>query len=206
MYPKKGRHARPSWHTRGFLEVVPGEITSTISGSEIVNIPSIDESTLRTVCDTLQDRAVVSFVVDTVKAGYQECFREHQENATSIASKAFAALEYSQGHGIDPRALLAATSDLLRNVFRTHDKLFWFHLGYQRYKTIDKPEMDLAQLKPLIPGNRILDYGCGSGYLAARLDKAGYSVITTDVLDYRYHEASHLPFKAIVCLRYLLSG
>ena len=40
----------------------------------------------------------------------------------------------------------------------------------------------------------MLDYGCGSGYLAARLAKGGYQVFTTDVLDYRYPEARHLPF------------
>ena len=40
----------------------------------------------------------------------------------------------------------------------------------------------------------VLDYGCGSGYLAARLAKGGYEVFTTDVLDYRYAEARHLPF------------
>lgn len=162
-----------------------------------MNVPAIHESTLRAVCDALRDHAVVSFVRDTVKAGYRECFRENQEAAASIAWEAFAALETSQQDGVDSSALLAATSGLLRNVFHTHDKLFWFHLGYQQYKTVDKPEMDLAQLKPQIRGKRILDYGCGSGYLAARLDKAGYRVITTDVLDYRYPDAQHLPFKVM---------
>jgi SAM-dependent methyltransferase len=162
-----------------------------------LNVPAINESTLRAVCDALRDPAVVSFVRDTVKAGYRECFCEHRESAASIASEAFAALKTSQGDGVNPSALLAVTTDLLRNVFRTHDKLFWFHVGYQQYKTLDKPEMDLAQLKPLIPGNQILDYGCGSGYLAARLDRAGYSVVTTDVLDYRYPDAQHLPFKVM---------
>ena len=40
----------------------------------------------------------------------------------------------------------------------------------------------------------MLDYGCGSGYLAARLAKGGYKVFTADVLDYRYEEARRLPF------------
>jgi SAM-dependent methyltransferase len=46
----------------------------------------------------------------------------------------------------------------------------------------------------MIRGQRVLDYGCGSGYLSARLDRAGFQVFTTDVLDYRYLEARHLPF------------
>ena len=40
----------------------------------------------------------------------------------------------------------------------------------------------------------MLDYGCGSGYLAAGLLAGGYEVFTTDVLDYRYEEARRLPF------------
>ena len=160
-------------------------------------VGAIDTETLNAVCDTLRDPAVVAFVADTVQAGYRECFTEHQEAAIELASTAFRTLESSQARGINPSAMLTATSELLQNVFRTHDKLFWFHVEYQRYKTVNKPEMDLAQLKPLIPGKQVLDYGCGSGYLAARLDKAGYAVMTTDVLDYRYPDARHLPFKAM---------
>jgi SAM-dependent methyltransferase len=45
-----------------------------------------------------------------------------------------------------------------------------------------------------LSAGRVLDYGCGSGYLAARLAKGGYQVFTADVLDYRYQEAKQLPF------------
>jgi len=63
-----------------------------------------------------------------------------------------------------------------------------------RYKTQTKPETDFQQLQKLLPGKRVLDYGCGSGYLAARLSQGGYEVFTTDVLDYRYEQARRMPF------------
>ena len=81
------------------------------------------------------------------------------------------------------------TSELLERTFRKWDPSFWFNQIYHQYKTQTKPETDFQQLQKLIPGKRVLDYGCGSGYLAARLAKGGYKVFTADVLDYRYEEA-----------------
>ena len=83
---------------------------------------------------------------------------------------------------------------MLDDTFRKSDPSFWFNRIYHQYKTQIKPEADFQRLQRLLPGNRVLDYGCGSGYLAARLAKGGYEMFTTDVLDYRYQEARHLPF------------
>jgi len=86
------------------------------------------------------------------------------------------------------------TSALLDDTFRKSDPSFWFNRIYHHYKTQIKPEADFQRLQNLLPGRKVLDYGCGSGYLSARLAKGGYEVFTTDVLDYRYAEARHLPF------------
>jgi SAM-dependent methyltransferase len=95
---------------------------------------------------------------------------------------------------IDERNLIDATAEVSRNIFHQGDPIFWFNQTYHRYKTEIKPQTDVKQIRPLISGHRVLDYGCGSGYLSNRLDQAGFQVFTTDVLDYRYPEAKHLPF------------
>ncbi len=96
--------------------------------------------------------------------------------------------------GLIPERWLKSTSALLDDTFRKSDPSFWFNRIYHQYKTQIKPEADFQRLQKLLPGRKILDYGCGSGYLSARLAKGGYEVFTTDVLDYRYAEARHLPF------------
>src|SRR5258708_35284644 len=111
-----------------------------------------------------------------------------------MVNHAFDRLSRSQRDGVDPNQLVNVTSALLEDTFRKSDPSFWFNRIYHQYKTQTKPEIDFQQLKKLLPGKRVLDYGCGSGYLAARLAKGGYNVFTTDVLDYRYAEARRLPF------------
>jgi len=155
---------------------------------------SARDRTLQTICASLGVPEGVAFVRDTVKAGYAEFFDDKRNDACAMVDEAFDALEHSQGILANPAKLVDAASRLLKHTFRKDDPAFWFNEVYHRYKTQIKPETDFNQLHKLIRGNRVLDYGCGSGYLAARLAKGGYTVYTTDVLDYRYSEAKHLPF------------
>lgn len=157
-------------------------------------IPAIRDKSLQAVCHALRNRQVVDFVHASVKTGYVEFFQNEVEHVKSMLDEAFNRLAQSQSDAVDPAKLVEAASFLLENTFRNGDASYWFNLGYHRYKTEVKPEADFRQVKPLIRGQRVLDYGCGSGYLAARLARAGYDVFTTDVLDYRYQEAKHLPF------------
>ena len=152
------------------------------------------DQTLMIVCQALRNQAAVNFGRASVKAGYAENFAALAESAARLVDEAFDRLAQSQAEAVDPQALIAAASALLEHPFRKNDAAFWFNDGYHEYKTRAKPETDYRQLRALIAGTRVLDYGCGSGYLAARLAKGGYEVFTTDVLDYRYDEASHLPF------------
>jgi SAM-dependent methyltransferase len=153
-----------------------------------------EERALRTVAETLRNRDVVEFVRATVKAGYLEFFADHGREVCAMVDHAFDRLARSQSDGVDPDRLVAVTTELLEDTFKKSDPSFWFNRIYHQYKTQTKPEIDFRQLEKLLPGKRILDYGCGSGYLAARLSKGGYEVFTTDVLDYRYPEARDLPF------------
>jgi len=111
-----------------------------------------------------------------------------------MVDEAFDRLAASQEGTVDVARLNDLTSLLLERTFRRGDKSFWFNSVYNHYKTQLKPETDVRFLTPLITGTRVLDYGCGSGYLSARLAREGYTVFTTDVLDYRYDEAKALPF------------
>jgi SAM-dependent methyltransferase len=150
--------------------------------------------TLLSVCAALRDAAAASLVRAAVKAGYHEFFPDRVDQIAGMVDKAFDRLAHSQQAGIDPPGLVAVTGDLIERTFRKGDLAFWFNQTYHHYKTVLKPETDFQQLNRLITGRRVLDYGCGSGYLAARLARGGYELFTTDVLDYRYAEARHLPF------------
>jgi SAM-dependent methyltransferase len=152
------------------------------------------EQALRTVAATLRNPRVVEFVSTSVKTGYREFFAASSDEVCGMVDQAFDRLVRSQQDGIDPGRLVEVTTALLDDTFKKSDPSFWFNRVYHQYKTQAKPETDFQRLQTLLPGKRVLDYGCGSGYLAARLARGGYSVFTTDVLDYRYPEARHLPF------------
>jgi SAM-dependent methyltransferase len=137
---------------------------------------------------------VVDFVRRSVMTGYREFFVDHIQEAEGLVEKAFDVLVASQSGGVNLDRLRKAAAALREQVFRQDDPDFWFNRGYHRYKTRLKPETDYHFLMPLIQGERVLDYGCGSGYLSARLARGGLRVYTTDVLDYRYPEAKDLPF------------
>ncbi len=155
----------------------------------------IQDQTLQAVCQALQNEVALNFVRASVKAGYHEFFPTAVEQVDSLVDGAFDQLAQSQQEAIDHSKLVASASTLLAQTFRKGDPSFWFNAVYHHYKTQLKPETDFQQLTGLITGSRVLDYGCGSGYLAARLARGGYEVCTTDVLDYRYDEAKPLPFR-----------
>jgi SAM-dependent methyltransferase len=152
------------------------------------------EQALRTIAETLRNADVVDFVKKSVKAGYREFFGDFSDEVCGMVDQSFDRLWNSQRDGVDPARLIEVTSELLDDTFRKSDDSFWFNRIYHNYKTQTKPEGDFQILQKLLPGKSVLDYGCGSGYLDARLAKGGYKVFTTDVLGYRYEEARQLPF------------
>lgn len=154
----------------------------------------IRQETLELVCRALRNPAAVDFVRESVRTGYHEIYTAQIPEADSLVEQAFNALVESQESGVDAEALSQTTGSLITGAFRKEEGGFWFNSLYHRYKTVTKPETDHSQLRELIVGRRVLDYGCGSGYLAEKLSRNGYEVFTTDILDYRYEEARHLPF------------
>lgn len=152
------------------------------------------QESLRAVGQALRDPGAVEFVRQVVRAGYHENFTADIDSADQLVQEAFGALVGSQAAGIEPAALEDISNALGTSLFQRGNTEYWFNAQYHHYKTIVKPEQDFEQIRNLIMGRRVLDYGCGSGYLSARLQRGGYEVFTTDVLDYRYEEARHLPF------------
>jgi SAM-dependent methyltransferase len=145
------------------------------------------------VADALQNPRVVEFVRETVRTGYREVFSVPSDQIDALVDAAFDELARSR-EAPQPPKLAETASDLAERLFGKGDPSFWFNRDYHHYKTEIKPETDFRQLRGLISRKRVLDYGCGSGYLAARLARGGYQVVTTDVLDYRFDEARELPF------------
>jgi SAM-dependent methyltransferase len=154
----------------------------------------VRQDTLELVGRALRSPAAVDFVRETVRTGYHEICTAHLREADSLVEQAFDALVESQEAGVDAAALAQVTGQLITETLRKDESGFWFNSLYHQYKTVTKPQTDYSQVRDLIVGRRVLDYGCGSGYLAEKLSRNGYEVFTTDVLDYRYEEARHLPF------------
>jgi SAM-dependent methyltransferase len=153
-----------------------------------------DSQHYRTVCRALKNPAAADFVRTSIKAGYTEILPDSNQRVSHLVDVAMDRLVESQNDNGGPQRLIDITYELIENTFHKSKDSFWFNQAYHHYKTVSKPEADFQLLKNLIEGQRLLDYGCGSGYLAARLAKGGYQVYTTDVLDYRYPEAKGLPF------------
>ena len=135
------------------------------------------------ICTALGSQQAVDFVHTAVRTGYAEYFRTAMERVDGMLDESFGKLALSQSGGANPGKLLEATSFILKNTFNKGDTSFWFNQAYHEYKTHIKPETDFQQLKQLISGRRVLDYGCGSGYLAVRLERGGFDVFTTDEIE-----------------------
>jgi SAM-dependent methyltransferase len=151
-------------------------------------------SAVEFLCWSLQNLDVVGFVREILIAGYKPYFPSETVQVEALVDQALGRLVDSQHSGTDTDRLAKATGKVIRDIYHKDDPTFWFNQVYHRYKTEIKPQTDVEQLRPLIRGQRVLDYGCGSGYLSTRLEQGGFQVFTTDVLDYRYPEAKHLPF------------
>jgi 2-polyprenyl-3-methyl-5-hydroxy-6-metoxy-1,4-benzoquinol methylase len=142
--------------------------------------------------EVLQNQVVVDFVREVVKENYREFFTGHHE-VEQMVDAAFDLLVSSQS--VRPKKLQQTVATINQTIFRKDDPKFWFNTMYHEYKTRARPHWDFSRLHPFLHGTTILDYGSGGGYLALELERHGYQVLTTDVLDYRVPEARHLLFR-----------
>ena len=141
----------------------------------------------------LGNSVVVNFVKKVRLRDYWQCTQEQQKEVTTVYEKAFDLLIKNRN---DPTKFKEIINYIIYTLFKGNDPNFWFRKFHDNYslKLLYK-EREFENIKDYIKGDTILDMGCGEGYLALKCSQEGYTVLTTDVLDYRTHAVKHLPFK-----------
>lgn len=147
------------------------------------------------IASALRRQTVVEFAVDVLSASYRHFFNEHGEEAAQMITTAIGLLRESQEKGDDVDGLMKATQYINHHLFRKNDAAFWFNRIHKKYKMETRSEVDFRYIRRHIVGKRVLDFGSNGGYFALELEKNGFDVLTTDVMDFRDPKANRLPFK-----------
>lgn len=147
----------------------------------------------------LGNSVVVNFAKKVRLRDYWQCTQEQQKEVTTIYEKAFDLLIT---HRNDPTKFKEIINYTIYNLFRKNEPNFWFRKFHDNYRAnINiKGELEFEKITDYIKGDTILDMGCGAGYLALKCSQEGYTVLTTDILDYRIDAVKHLPFKLMTDL------
>ena len=142
--------------------------------------------------DLVSNRPVVDFVKRLILPNYHASTQEQQEEIETIYEKAFDLLGMC---GNDRATWTPIMNTIMYDLFRKDDPNVWFRRSYGNYWPSTKGALEYVQIMDHIKGNTILDFGCGSGYLALRCKREGHNVLTTDIVDQRIEQARHLTFK-----------
>ena len=135
--------------------------------------------------------AVFAFSKKVLTESYAECVPGHEKEMYQLMDEAFNCLENAKD---DEQQFNRALSHLVKDLFRKGEPEFWFNRIYNNYKRKFKPERRYSNLQPWLVGRKVLDLGSGDGLTSRVLDRNGYQVYLTDVLDYRAPEARQYPF------------
>ncbi len=152
-------------------------------------------SSKSTIISALSNRTAVGFVKSVLKSSYGHFFAGHRQEAQRMVEEAFRILLSSLDSGNRVEGLRQAVVKVNGTVFRKGEPSFWFNILHRHYKTHTRSLVDYRCISPFISGKKVLDFGSNGGYFALELEKHGYEVITTDVMDYRDASAKHLPFR-----------
>jgi SAM-dependent methyltransferase len=145
-------------------------------------------------CQILNNKKVVDFVKSLIIHNYLNFF-DDEKKINLLVDQAFHHLTKTQQSKCDIEKIEKIANFISRKIFKKDDENFWFNKGYQRYKAILKPNNQLETVEPYLNAKKILDFGCGRGYLANSLLLSGYHVCCTDVLDRRTDDVKHLLFR-----------
>ena len=151
----------------------------------------LNPDTVTRTIEALQDPAAVAFVETCLATSYARYCVGHVDIVRGMVAEVFHCLTAAARQ---PETLLDEAQRLALTLFQKDDPIYWFTAAYNRYKTGVRQAHDYQNLQRMLTGRRILDFGCGSGLTAVRLEQGGYDVVTADVLDYRAPAARHLPF------------
>ena len=151
----------------------------------------LKSDTVTQTIEALQDPAAVFFAQTSLATSYARHCAGHAAVVRGMVAEVFCTLTSAARQ---PETLLAEAQRLSLTLFQSDDPTYWFMETYNRYKMGVRQEHDYQNLQRMLAGQRILDFGCGSGLTAVRLGQGGYDVVTADILDYRSPTARHLPF------------
>lgn len=152
-------------------------------------------NTLNTVrvCKALRDKDAVDFTKSIILKHYQHFF--DKEVAESMLDATFATLSEGQSNGINIINLKSDIKELAEKFFNENSD--WFFSKYSEYKTKLKPNYYFSKVESEIEGKKVLDFGCGKGFMASYLHEKNFNVVAADVVDYREIEHTHIPFVKI---------
>ncbi|BBY25678.1 hypothetical protein MSTO_58830 [Mycobacterium stomatepiae] len=144
------------------------------------------------IYETLQhEPTALDFTISVLEKSYKSHFSKHASDVSGLLEDACKHL-LAAGNG---RELYQVSKEVHEQFFTSEGNGSWFSEGYSAYKSQRKPVQDFNNLADAISGSTVLDFGCGRGHLAALIAQAGFDCYTTDVMDYRGTNASHLPFR-----------
>lgn len=150
---------------------------------------------LNKIAEALKTPEPVRFLLQHVPEFYASVTTDQPNLARELVRNSFAILVRAANNPSPVDSLVEASDIIYRDIFHQDDPEFWFTPIHQNYNINIKPKLVTPILARRFFGNRILDIGGGSGYLAFQLQKDGYSSALTDVLDYRAEIAKTVSFK-----------
>lgn len=147
------------------------------------------------ILTALENKKVFDFVKKAYLEHYKRHFKQHENEINEMVIEAFTLLRKSVANGWNYRKLEKAVFFIDAKIFRKNDSAFWFNREYKEYKKKVRPKIEYEEIKKFLAGKIILDFGSGTGSLALELERRGYKILTTDILDYRFNETKHIFFK-----------
>lgn len=142
--------------------------------------------------DTLQHgTTALNFTLTVLERSYKSHFPDYSSYVRSTLEDARKYL-LAAANGCE---LYQAAEEVHERFFASEGDGSWFSEGYSAYKSQRKPVQDFHNFADAISGSTVLDFGSGRGHLAALIAGAGFDCYTTDVMDYRGADATHLPFR-----------
>jgi len=166
----------------------------------------MNRQTIHRIVQALQNSEVREFVRRSLKDNYKRYFTQNYKEAEELIDKSFNILARLVEDRSTIYGFMEKIAIINDEIYKKDNNEFWFNRKYAEYKKNIRPKEDIKLISKFLNGKKILDFGTGGGYFALKLEKKGFILITSDILDYRIKEAEHLPFKKMyspVDIKYL---
>lgn len=153
-----------------FTERCPKRSCEGISSSE------------KQLLEAFRNETAKTFVQDALLESYTRLFSDHIQEADAMVRNAFhlLSLMMSTDKVKDNGELKKAFGTIHNDIILDND---WFPPAYALYRK-GRAVKDYNQIKLYIGRNKVLDFGCGAGYLDLVLKQNGFIISSTDVIEY----------------------